>query len=312
MKILITGSLGHIGSKLIRFLPSNINNVEIYMLDCFITNRYTSLFNLPKNVNYKFYDLDINKNDIEFIFKENLDFVIHLAALTEATTSIEKPEEYEKINFESTKKVAQLCDTYNVKLVHFSSTSIYGSKENDFIEESDKEKINPQSPYASIKYKEEKFLLDLFNKNKLKFTTLRLGSICGISPGMRFHSAISKFCYQSALNIPLSVWKTALNQSRPFLNINDAIRAICFFLKLNNFSNQSYNVVTANYSVKELVDIITKYKNDTQLKLVDSKIMNDYSYNVSNIKIKNLGFEFRYTIEDGIKETLELLSGIKN
>ena len=55
MKILITGSLGHIGSKLIRFLPSNINNVEIYMLDCFITNRYTSLFNLPKNVNYKFF-----------------------------------------------------------------------------------------------------------------------------------------------------------------------------------------------------------------------------------------------------------------
>ena len=70
--------------------------------------------------------------------------------------------------------------------------------------------------------KMQKFLLDLFNKNKLKFTTLRLGSICGISPGMRFHSAISKFCYQSALNIPLSVWKTALNQSRPFLNINDA------------------------------------------------------------------------------------------
>ena len=66
--------------------------------------------------------------------KEYLDFVIHLAALTEATTSIEKPEEYEKINFESTKKVAQLCDTYNVQLVHFSSTSIYGSKENDFIE----------------------------------------------------------------------------------------------------------------------------------------------------------------------------------
>ncbi len=60
------------------------------------------------------------------------------------------------------------------------------------------------------------------------------------------------------------------------------------------------------------MDIITKYKNDTQLKLVDSKIMNDYSYNVSNIKIKNLGFEFRYTIEDGIKETLDLLSGIKN
>ena len=38
------------------------------------------------------------------------------------------------------------------------------------------------------------------------------------------------------------------------------------------------------------MDIITKYKNDTQLKLVDSKIMNDYSFNVSTVKIKNLGF----------------------
>ena len=48
MKIIVTGALGHIGSKLIRALPDEFLNSDIIMIDNFSTCRYPSLFDLPK------------------------------------------------------------------------------------------------------------------------------------------------------------------------------------------------------------------------------------------------------------------------
>ena len=42
MKIIVTGALGHIGSKLIRDLPSYFKNSEIILIDNVTTQRYTS------------------------------------------------------------------------------------------------------------------------------------------------------------------------------------------------------------------------------------------------------------------------------
>ena len=47
MKILVTGALGHIGSRLIRNLPEHFPGCEIVMVDNMITQRYSSIFNLP-------------------------------------------------------------------------------------------------------------------------------------------------------------------------------------------------------------------------------------------------------------------------
>ena len=62
MKILITGGLGHIGS----YLLENINKIKlvkkVYVIDNFYTNRYNSLFNLPKNKKkIYFYHIDLSK-----------------------------------------------------------------------------------------------------------------------------------------------------------------------------------------------------------------------------------------------------------
>ena len=107
MKIIVTGALGHIGSKLIRDLPLYFKNSEIVMIDNFTTQRYTSLFNLP-NYKYKFFNKDIIKDDLNQIFYD-ADVVIHLAALTEATTSLDQPEEYERVNYMGTKNILEFC-----------------------------------------------------------------------------------------------------------------------------------------------------------------------------------------------------------
>ena len=54
MKIVITGAVGHIGSFLIRDLAIHFPGVNIVMIDNMMTQRFSSLFNLPKTDKFRF------------------------------------------------------------------------------------------------------------------------------------------------------------------------------------------------------------------------------------------------------------------
>ena len=197
-----------------------------------------------------------------------------------------------------------------MKLIFPSSTSVYGSAKEDVYEDDDNF-INPQSPYAECKVKEENLII----QSGLKDTViLRLGTIFGTSPGMRFHTAVNKFCWQAAMNDPITVWKTALHQHRPYLDLGDACKAFIFFLKNKKqlLDASIFNVNTANYTVAEIIESIKKNKSDIRIELVESKIMNQLSYLVINHKIKDLGFTFQGDLNKGITDTLKWLEGGKN
>ena len=83
--------------------------------------------------------------------------------------------------------------------------------------------------------------------------------------------------------------------------------AIYFILKSNNFIGETYNVLTLNTSVVKIIKIIKKYKKNIKIKFVDSKIMNQLSYEVKSNKIKNKGLKIKGNIEVGIKNTLKLI-----
>ena len=61
MRIVVTGALGHIGSRLIRDLPSRIADPEILLLDDLCTQRFSSLFNLPNGARYHFVECDVTE-----------------------------------------------------------------------------------------------------------------------------------------------------------------------------------------------------------------------------------------------------------
>ena len=110
-----------------------------------------------------------------------------------------------------------------------SSTSVYGVSA-DVVFEDDDQYLNPQSPYAESKLAIEETIQQRLGES-CKYLILRLGTIFGPSPGMRFHTAVNKFCYQAALGQPLTVWKDNYDKVRPYLGINDACCAIDHFLR---------------------------------------------------------------------------------
>ena len=60
MKLIITGSCGHIGSYVANKIHLIPKIKEVILIDNFSSNRYISLFNLKSN-NYKFYQIDLTK-----------------------------------------------------------------------------------------------------------------------------------------------------------------------------------------------------------------------------------------------------------
>ena len=75
---------------------------------------------------------------------------------------------------------------------------------------------------------------------------------------------------QAFLEQPLHVWKTALDQFRPYLSIRDAFKALSFFLIKKNINNQLYNIVSENLTVKQIIKKNSKHKK-TKIKLVNLK-----------------------------------------
>src|SRR5712691_10802276 len=108
MKIVVTGALGHIGSRLIRELPETFHGLEIVMLDNLSTQRYASLFDLPVRGQYRFIESDILTTDLERLF-EGSTAVVHLAAITNAPATVGRETEVEQTNLVGTRRVAEAC-----------------------------------------------------------------------------------------------------------------------------------------------------------------------------------------------------------
>ena len=309
MNIVITGALGHIGSRFIHDLrPGDFGRVVL--VDNLATQRYASLFNLPDGVPFRFVEADVFKADLDSLFA-GADVVLHLAAITDATNSFEIQDQIERVNHEGTLKVAQACIRAQCPLIFISSTSVYGTQQEVVDESCSAAELRPQSPYAEAKLKSEQMLQTLGEKEGLRFITCRFGTIFGVSPGMRFHTAVNKFAWQACVGKPLTVWRTAMDQKRPYLDLGDAVRSLRFIMERNLFDNGVYNVLTANATVREIVGIIQTQIRNVQVEYVDTRIMNQLSYHVLNEKFRARGFAFTGSVEEGIKQTIHLLRNVR-
>ena len=307
MNLLITGGCGHIGS----YLAENINKIKkikkTIIIDNFKSTQINSLFNTKKRNNISFYIKDLTIKDSLKQFK-NINYVIHLASMTNAAGSFGKRKEMYKNNLDCMKNIIDFCKRNRTKLIHISSTSVYG-KQTDIVDETcEKKYLKPQSPYADIKLIEENMLKKV--GNKINYITFRFGTISGVSKGMRFHTAVNKFCLDASLNRNISVYKTALNQFRPYLSLQDAFKVFKFTIENDLFKNDIFNALSENCTVNDILNKIKKYKRDIKVKFVSSPIMNQLSYHVDKRKLNKEGLFLKNRIEIDIKETLKLLKNI--
>ena len=307
MNLLITGCCGHIGSYLTENVHKIKNIKKTFIVDNLESNRFDSIFNSKKKNNLKFLIRDLtNKKSLDDL--KNIDFVIHLASMTNAEKSFGKKNVMYENNISCLKTIIRFCKRTKAKLIHISSTSVYGKQTKVVDETCEQKYLKPQSPYADIKLIEEKMLK---KENKfLNYNSFRFGTISGVSKGIRFHTAVNKFCFNASINTNINVYKTALHQYRPYLSLKDAFKVFKFCIEKNFFHNDIFNVLSGNFTVNQIITKIKKYKKNINIKLVSSPIMNQLSYHVSQKKINRYGLILNSDIERDIRDTMKLLRNI--
>ena len=171
MKLAVTGALGHIGSAFIRSLTGRQYD-EVLLLDNLMGERYSSLFDLPRDVPFRFGQADIRTADLESIFA-GFDTVIHLAAITNAAESFGIADLVHDVNFNGTVRVAEACRNTGARMLFLSTTSVYGTQLEIVDENCPPSELKPQSPYASSKLSAEGHLIEMGAEG----TRVRDGSI---------------------------------------------------------------------------------------------------------------------------------------
>ena len=276
MNILITGGLGHIGSHFIDSINKIKKINQIYVIDNNSNNRINSFFKFKKK-KIKLILRDLCDVSCFKTINHKIDIVLHLASITNAEASVKDKNRVYNNNFKSFKNIVKFAKKNNSKFIHISSTSVYGSQDK-IIGENCRE-LKPQSPYADIKLLEEKYLKKTRN---ISFISLRFGTIVGYSLGMRFHTAVNKFCFNAIINSPITVWETAIDQFRPYLSIDDAFSSLKYVIEKKYFDNKIHNILSNNFTVRQILSFIKKFKKKINIKYTKSKIMNQLSYKVVN------------------------------
>lgn len=167
MAVLVAGGAGYIGSHTaIELLESGYEVVIVDNLsnsNSIVVDRIKELSKKP----VKFYNIDIrNKDEMHVVFKENnIESIIHFAALKAVGESVEKPIEYYSNNLISTLNLFELMREYGVKKFVFSSSAtVYGDPHTCPILEDFP--LSVTNPYGRTKLMIEQMLVDISKADK--------------------------------------------------------------------------------------------------------------------------------------------------
>ena len=211
MKILVTGANGFIGSALIRHLIA-----KKFDYDIFCAVRKTSNTTKLKNLGVKMVNFDLDDYSTFESAVRDKDIIVHLAANFDFLAS---EKSLFKQNVEATKKLADICLSFQIKhFIYSSSTEALGIV-SDGTEESD---YHPDEIYGKSKMEAEKLLLQMYHEKNFPVTIVRPSGIFGPEDNYVFKELIE------------SIDRTILNKIVPtramnklhFTYIDDVVRGL--------------------------------------------------------------------------------------
>ncbi|MDO5556393.1 MAG: GDP-mannose 4,6-dehydratase [Clostridia bacterium] len=261
---LITGGAGFIGSSLSERLVKEGNQVIVIDNFCNFYNpkiKENNIKELIKSSNFKLYRNDIrDKEAVSKIFEENnINIVIHLAAMAGVRPSIENPVLYQEVNCMGTQNILEEMKKHNInKLVMASSSSVYGNcKEVPFTENMVVDFAI--SPYAATK-KANEVMTHVYHK-LCNFNVIMLRFFTVYGERQRPDLAINKFTRLMLECKEIPMFGDG-NTSRDYTYIDDIVDGIiksCNYVEKNENVYEILNLGNSSpVSLKEMINTIAE------------------------------------------------------
>ena len=314
---LITGGAGFIGSTLAERLLQNGN--QVVSVDNF--NDYYNPALKRKNIdnlkkygsNFVSYEVDIrDEGGLKRVFDENdVDVIVHLAAMAGVRPSIEKPVLYQEVNGVGTQNVLEQAKEHNIKnLVMASSSSVYGNcKEVPFRE--DMIVDYAISPYAATKKANEVMAHVYHHLYSMNIIMLRFFTVYG--PKQRPDLAINKFTRLMLDGEVIPMYGDGMT-SRDYTYVDDIVDGIvksCDYVQNNEKVYEIINLGSNNpISLKEMIMTISNVLGTKprieKLPMQPGDV--DRTYADISKAMALLGYRPKTTFEDGVRKFVEWYS----
>lgn len=297
--ILVTGGAGYIGSVTVTTLIQAGYRVKV-----FDSLMYTgeSLLGVFTNPDFEFVKGDLRNLDQYPRLLDDIDAVVHLAAIVGDPACKRQEEAARAINYEATLALVNMSKEAGIDRFIFASTcSNYGVSHSDVYVDENYE-LNPVSLYAQTKVESESYILDssgaLFSP-----TVLRLSTVYGLSPRMRFDLVVNQFTLEAIRNKKLVIFGSRL--WRPYIHTRDAAKAIINVLESPEelVGCEVFNVGdnSQNFQKTRIAEFIKNEFPEVEIEVVYRKD-DPRSYKVSFDKIRNtLGFSLDEDIPTSVK-----------
>lgn len=313
MNILVTGGLGTVGTGLINELRGRGRHV----VSCDVAHRPDEVgFSLRTDVSEPLYArCDVGEfRQLERVFERMgpFDLVYHAAAEFGRWNGEDFYETVWRTNAVGTKNVIRLQERLGFRLVHFSSSEVYGDWP-ELMAESvmDEYEVKQMNDYAMTKWVNEMQVRNSAAQYGTESVVVRLFNTYG--PGeyySPYRSVNCRFLYCALTGQPFTVYRGHYRTStfladtaRTLANISENFRA-----------GETYNIGGVNHhSIEELAEVVLKVTGaDASLvEYRDSEILTTKVKRVDISKsVRDLGHRNSYGLEEGMGITADWMRGV--
>lgn len=316
MRYLITGGSGFLGSRFVKILLEEGNEVTVY--DNLSTGKSKNLEPLKDNKNFKFVKGDItDKDSLKKIMTKDTDVILHMSAIVGVREYCKDPLNVVDVNVMGTRNVLELALKNEIKVLFASTSEIFGKNPNTpWKEEHDRvlgsTKIDRWS-YATSKAMCEHMLFAMNKNHGLKAVIVRFFNVYG--PSQPPYFVISQ-SVQKVLNNEQPLLYDSGEQTRCFTFVDDAVEGAMLASKSKKAEGDVFNIGSSKEtSIREAIEMIIELagkKNKLTWKNLDTKKHYGGAYediprripDVSKAK-KVLGWKAKTSLRNGLKKTID-------
>lgn len=299
--ILVTGGAGFIGSHTADLLIGK--GYKATVLDNLSTGKRE---NINKKAKFIFGDLaDADKNIKKF---KNIDAVIHCAAQISVAKSVENPVDDALNNVLGALKILEMCRKLKIKKFVFASTggAIYGNAKKLPISENQAEA--PESPYAVSKRAVEMYM-DFYRKTYgIDCISLRYANVYGPRQDYLGEAGVIAIFINKLLRNQTPIINGDGRQTRDFVYVEDVAEANLKALEKKTLSKKINIGTGVQTSINGLLSKIKKIMGKENIKPIHGEgKKGEVRFSSLDIKLakKELGWEPKVNIEDGLSRTIE-------
>jgi nucleoside-diphosphate-sugar epimerase len=306
-RILVTGGAGYVGSVLVDELLTSGHSVRV--LDS-LAHGVPSLLTAWGRSSFDFVHGDVR--DAKCVAKavDGISTVIHLAAIVGDPACERAPDLAREVNVEATSRLLEAASAAGVqRFVFLSTCSNYGKMADPTSYVTEESELRPVSLYARTKVEAEN---DVASRSTDSFTTciLRLATVYGVSPRMRFDLTVNEFVRELFLKRTLVVYGE--QYWRPYIHVRDAASALhaTAVADASVIRGQLFNAgsTSENYRKADLLPLLKHYFPAAETDVIPATHEDPRDYRVSFEKIASvLGFTPSATVSDGIQEVATVL-----